>query len=196
MKGTTQERLEVRYGTQSRAQLILDVAKAASSHLELSAVLESLIVALKPTTHFDAISVFVIEGEYVRLQSLHVERVGRRPGESVESVVARAAASVNMPVPPKPVTKELLSEHHISEVASSRNPYVCTDLELQKRFAEDERLLRYGVCSIVRLPLLKRGELLGTVDFISFGKRNFDSGEVQLLQDVSEIVSIAVSNAL
>jgi formate hydrogenlyase transcriptional activator len=44
--------------------------------------------------------------------------------------------------------------------------------------------------------LLKLGALLGTVDFISFEKRSFDSGEVQLLQDVSEIVSIAVANAL
>src|SRR5437867_10171987 len=38
--------------------------------------------------------------------------------------------------------------------------------------------------------------MVGAVDFISFEKRNFDRGEVQLLQDVSEIVSIAVSNAL
>ena len=194
MKGTSEGRLEVRYGIHSSAQLILDVAKAASSHLELTEVLESLIVALKPTIRFDAIDVFVIEGDYVRLHSLHVERVGRRPGESVESVVARAASSVNLPV--KPVLKQRLSEHHVSEVASSRKPYVCTDLEFQKRFPEDERLLQYGVRSYVSLPLLKRGELLGAVDFISFEKRSFDRGEVQLLQDVSEIVSIAVSNAL
>src|SRR5438067_7265385 len=38
--------------------------------------------------------------------------------------------------------------------------------------------------------------MLGAVDFISFEKRNFDDSEVQLLQDVSEIVSIAVANAL
>src|SRR5437762_9338549 len=194
MKGTSEGRLEVRYGIHPSAQLILDVAKAASSHLELTEVLESLIVALKPTIRFDAIDVFVIEGDYVRLHSLHVERVGRRPGESVESVVARAASSVNLPV--KPVLKQRLSEHHVSEVASSRKPYVCTDLEFQKRFPEDERLLQYGVRSYVSLPLLKRGELLGAVDFISFEKREFDGGEVPLLQDVSEIVSIAVSNAL
>src|SRR5438093_12455836 len=102
--------------TQSREQLILEVAKAAGSHLEWSEVLESLIIALKPTSRFDAIAVFVIEGEYARLHSLHIERVGRRPGETVESVVARAASSLN--VPPKPVLKQRLSEHHISEVAS------------------------------------------------------------------------------
>src|SRR5437867_62655 len=194
MKGSSQERLEVRYGIQSSAQLILDVAKAASSHLELAEVLESLIVALKPTIRFDAIDVFVIEGDYVRLHSLHVERVGRRPGESVESVVARAASSVNLPV--KPVLKQRLSDHHVSQVASSHKPYVCTDPESQKRFPEDERLLLYGVRSYISLPLLKRGEALGAVDFISFEKRSFDRGEVELLQDVSEIVSIAVSNAL
>jgi len=194
MKSTTQERFEVRYGTPSSAQLILEVAKAASSDLELAEVLESLIVALKPTSRFDAITVFVIEGEYVRLHSLHVERVGRRPGESVESVIARVASTVNLA--PKPVLKQPLSGHHVSEVASSRKPYVSTDLEFQKRFPEDERLFQFGVRSYISLPLLKRGEMLGAVDFVSFEKRNFDRGEVQLLQDVSEIVSIAVSNAL
>ena len=92
--------------------------------------------------------------------------------------------------------RQPLSEHHVSEVLSTREPYVCTDLQLQKRFAEDERLLQYGVRSYVSLPLLKRGDIIGTVDFISFEKRTFHESELQLLQDVSEIVSIAVSNAL
>src|SRR5438046_10268290 len=98
MKGTSEGRLEVRYGIHPSAQLILDVAKAASSHLELTEVLESLIAALKPTIRFDAIDVFVIEGDYVRRHSLHFERVGRMPSESVEGCVARAASSVNFPV--------------------------------------------------------------------------------------------------
>jgi len=93
MKGSTQERFEVRYGTPSSAQLILEVAKAASSHLELAEVLESLIVALKPTSRFDAIAVFVIEGEYVRLHSLHVERVGRRPVHGQSGSQARSEAT-------------------------------------------------------------------------------------------------------
>src|SRR5215468_2101753 len=188
MTSTVQERLE------SSAQLILEVAKSASSHLELTEVLESLIVALKPTISFDAIAVFVIEGEYARLHSLHVERLGRRPGESVESVIARTAASANLP--PKPLIKQRLKEHHVSEVASTLQPYVCSDLESRQRFPEDERMLQHGVRSYISLPLLKRGALLGTVDFVSFEPRSFERSEVQMLEDVSEIVSIAVSNAL
>src|SRR5437867_800222 len=167
---TTQERPEV------RAQLILEVAKAAGSHLELSEVLESLLVALKPTSHFDAIAVSVIEGESVRLHSLHVEGPLKRPVD--------------------PVRKQRLREHHISVVASTLKPYVCSDLESQKRFPMDEIILEHGVRSYISLPLMKHGAVLGAVDFASFEKRTFDGGEVQLLQDVSEIISMAVANAL
>jgi len=194
MKGSTQQSLDSRYDIESSAHLILDVAKAASSHLELAEVLEALIVALMPTMHFHAIAVMVIEGEYTRLHSLHVEGLARKPGEAVESVVARAASGK---IPPHmAVIKQRLSEHHLSVMASSLRPYVCSDLQRDKRFPADERLLQYGVRSYISLPLLRRGELLGAVEFVSFETRAFEDTEVQLLQDVSEIVSIAVSNAL
>src|SRR5437773_7838019 len=185
---TTQERPEV------RAQLILEVAKAASSHLELSEVLEALLVALRPTSHFDAIAVSVIEGEYVRLHSLHVEWLKRKPGEPIESFAARVSSSRNQASGPP--MKNRMSEHHISVVASTLRPYVCNDLEAQRKFPMEEKLLQHGVRSYISLPLMKHGAVLGAVDFVSFEKRNFDDSEVQLLQDVSEIVSIAVANAL
>jgi formate hydrogenlyase transcriptional activator len=194
MEVSTREARDTRYQPQSSAQLIVEVAKAAGSHLELPDVLESLIDAIQPIIRFHAVAVFVIEGEYVRLHSLHIEGLDRQPGEPVESIVARAASSAHLP--PKPVVKLRISEHHVSQLASSHMPYVCTDLENQKRFDEDEKLLQYGVRSYVSLPLLKRGEMLGAVDFIAFEKRVFTRTELQVLQDVSEIVSIAVSNAL
>src|SRR5882672_1712493 len=86
MKGASQESLDARFGAQASAQLILDVARAAG-HLELAEVLESLVVVLKPTINIHAIAVFVIEGEYTRLHSLHVEGIDRKPDESVESVL-------------------------------------------------------------------------------------------------------------
>ena len=184
---------KVRYAIQSSAQLILDVAKAASSHLDLAEVLEALIEALKPTIRFDAIGVIVIEGEFARLHSLHMERVGRRPGESVESVLARVASSANMT--PNPI-RTRLKDHHISRVASSLEPYVCTDLQSNQQFPIDEKMRKFGIRSYISIPLMKNGALLGAVDFASFEQHKFDQGEVQLLQDVSEIVSIAVSNAL
>ena len=195
MTSSSQESLDARYGVESSARLILDVAKAASSHLELAEVLEALIVALRPTIHFHAIAVMVIEGEYTRLHSLHLEGLSRRLGEPIESVVARAASSIKASGQ-TPVIKQRLSEHPVSEIASSHRPYVCSDLRGHKRFPAEERLLEYGVQSYISLPLLRRGELIGAVDFVSFERQAFRDTDVELLQDVSEIVSIAVSNAL
>ena len=194
MKSASQESLDAGDGVQSSARLILDVARAAS-HLELAEVLESLIAALKPTINFNAVAVFVIEGEYARLHSLHVEGIDRKAGEPVESVLARVAARSKMPAPKESV-KQRLSDHHVSAVASSRRPFVCRDLQREQLFPRDEKLLQYGVQSYISLPLIKRDEVIGAVDFVSFEKRAFDDSEVQLLQDVLEIVSIAVSNAL
>src|SRR2546426_6312194 len=195
MTSSSQESLDTRYGVESSARLILDVAKAASSHLELAEVLEALIVALRPTIHFHAIAVMVIEGEYTRLHSLHLEGLSRRPGEPIESVVARAASSIKASGQ-TPVIKQRLSEHPVSEIASSHRPYVCSDLRSHRRFPAEERLLQYGVQSYISLPLLRRGELIGAVDFVSFERQTFRDTDVQLLQDVSDMVSIAVYNAL
>ena len=82
--------------------------------------------------------------------------------------------------------KQPLGEHHVGELVSSRKPYVRTDFRAQQRTAEDGLMLQYGVLSYISLPLMKRGELLGAVDFLSFEPRLFDDGAVQLLQDVSE----------
>src|SRR2546422_2382020 len=194
MKSAIQESLDAGDGVQSSARLILDVARAAS-HLELAEVLESLIAALKPTINFNAVAVFVIEGEYARLHSLHVEGIDRKAGEPVESVLARVAARSKMPAPKESV-KQRLSDHHVSAVASSRRPFVCRDLQREQLFPRDEHLLQNGVQRYICLPLIRRDEVIGDVDVISFEKRAFDDSEVQLLQDVLEIVSIAVANAL
>jgi hypothetical protein len=55
--------------TETGAHVLLGVAKAISAHLELSDVLEALVVQLKPMVHFDSIAVVVLDGEYARLHS-------------------------------------------------------------------------------------------------------------------------------
>jgi formate hydrogenlyase transcriptional activator len=177
----------------ANAQVILDVAKAIGAHLDVSDVLEALATRLKPMIHFDAVCVAVLEGEYTRVHSIHIEGVTRKAGESAQSVLARSASDKN--IEPSKMKKHL-SEHHMSAVVESRRPYICTDVETQQRFKADEELVKYGVRSYISLPLLKHGDLIGVVEFLSIQKRNYSDHEVRLLQDVSEMVSIAVSNAL
>jgi formate hydrogenlyase transcriptional activator len=183
-----------RHVTETNAQVILDVAKAISAHLDVSDVLEALITRLKPMVEFDAVGVVVLEGEFARLHSLHIQGVSRKAGESVQSILTRSASDLN--IAPPATVKKPISQHFMSAVMQSGRPYVCTDVETQRRFAADEDLLKYGIRSYIGLPLMKHGAFIGIVEFLSDKARNYSADEVQLLQDVSEMVSIAVSNAL
>jgi formate hydrogenlyase transcriptional activator len=181
------------YPSETSAQVILEVAKAASAHLDLSDVLEALITQLKPLVPFDAIGVVVRDGDNAKLHSLHAEGVDRKAGESVESMMARKASDSNA----KPVQTTLpIRNHHMSAIMETLRPYVCADIETQQRFPADADLLKHGIRSYISLPLMKRGELIGVVECLSTKKRDYTDEEVQLLQDISEMVSIAVSNAL
>jgi formate hydrogenlyase transcriptional activator len=188
-----QQELQPIHAIESRARLILDLAKAVSAHLDLADVLESLIVGLKPRVQFQAIGVVILEGEYTRVHSLHVEGVQRNRGDSIETVMSRVQSVLHVS---GDLHRKKLSESHVSLFLSSRKPYVCTDVQAQKQFPQDEEFQRAGFASYISLPLLKQDELIGAVTLASFHKQNFSEEDVELLQDASDIVSIAVSNAL
>jgi formate hydrogenlyase transcriptional activator len=182
-----------KYGAETSAQILLDVAKAISAHLELSDVLETLISRLEPMVHFDAIGVVVLDGDYARLHSLHIEGMNRKAGESIQSIVSRKASDLKI----EPLqTRIHVKQHHMSVVKETMRPYVCTDVASQRTFPRDDDFLKHGIRSYIGLPLIERGELIGVVDFLSVEKQDFRADDIQLLQDVSELVSIAVSNAL
>jgi len=189
------ENSAARYERESSAQLILEVSKAANSHLDLAQVLDAVAVALNPKIHFNAVAVTVIERDQARLYSVHLEGLDTKPGESIESVVARAQRARHIDRKPGPLSQPL-QDTWISEFTHTRRPYVCTDLRTQRRFRQEEELFDAGGKSYISLPLIKHDELIGAVTFISFEERDFTPDTVQLLQGLSEIVSSAVSNAL
>src|SRR4029453_2440463 len=152
------------HANETSAPVILEVAKAISAPLELSDVLGALLTTLKPLVHFDAIGVGVLEGDYLRLHSLHIEGMPRKAGESVYSVLRGRASELNVD---PPVTRKPVVQHHMSAIVTSRRPYVCPDVETQRRFAADEDFLKYGIRSYIGLPLTKHGELIGVVEFLS-----------------------------
>jgi len=158
------------------AQILLGVAKAISAHLELSEVLRALIAQLRPMVHFDAIAVVVMDGDYARLHTVHVD--------------------VPTPWTKPPDTRIDVSKTPIGLIRETLQPYICRNLEVERRFPKDEDYLKFGVRSYIVLPLMRHGTLIGAVNYLAMQKRNYTEDDVQLLQDVSEMVSIAVSNAL
>jgi formate hydrogenlyase transcriptional activator len=178
---------------EKKAQIILEVATAIGAHLEMSELLASLNEALTPIIYFDAIGIVLLEGETVTAHWAHVEGVSRQPGESVESYVARYASHSKVDSPPMKVP---VKEHPISEIMKSGEPYVASDLETHRRFDSDEPLFNARFRSYIDLPLTKQGQLIGTIKFLSREKGSYTAAQVRLLQDIANIVAIAVSNAL
>ena len=178
---------------EKKAQIILEVATAIGAHLEMCELLASLSEALTPILNFDAIAIVILEGETVTAHWAHVKSVSPQPGESVESYVERYASHNKVASPPMKVP---VSEHPISEIMKSGEPYVASDLETDRRFDSDEPLFNARFRSYIDLPLTKQGKLIGTIKSLSRQKCGYTVAQVDLLRDISNIVAIAVSNAL
>lgn len=93
---------------EKKAQIILEVAQAIGTQLEMSDLLAALNNTLKPIVHFDAISILILKGETVTPYWVHVEGLSRGPGESVASLLGRYASRIKVEPPPMtlPVTHQ------------------------------------------------------------------------------------------
>ena len=176
--------------SKANAQIILEVAKAIGAHLEMPEVLAALNETLKAIIHFDAVGVSVLEGDFLKPYSAHIEGFPRKPGESMASLVKRYSPDIDNPL------KYQVSETPVSEMLASRKPYVAADLNTQRRFAYDEICFTNGFRSYICLPLAKHGELIGDLTFCSKEAGCYTDDQLDLLQNIAEIVAIAVSNAL
>ena len=176
-----------------RAQIILQLAQAIGTPLEMPDLLASLNDALKPVLHFDATSIVILEGETVKVHWAYLDDLGKTAGESVESVVGRYASGMKIEPPPMKMSAR---NHPISVIIETNRPYIASDLKIETRFESDQPLLNAGFRSYIDLPLLKHGQLIGTIKFLSKEPGDYTSAQLELLQDISNVVAIAVSNAL
>ena len=178
---------------EKRAKLILEVAQAIGTQLEMADLLAALNETLKRIVHFDAVAIMILEGNSVGIQWAHLDGFPRQVGECFESVVTRYASTIKVEPPPM---KLPVTNHPISEIMKSGRPYVAPDLEDHMGFDTDQPLLNYGFRSYIDLPLNTHGELIGTIKFLSKEKGNYSDDQLLLLQDISNVVAIAVANAL
>ena len=178
---------------EKKAQIILELAQAIGDQLGMSELLAALNAALSSCIHFDAITIMLLEGDTVSSYCAHAEGFARLPGESLEAFVDRYASIMKVEPPP---LKLSVSHHPISEMIKSPTPYIALDLESERRFESDEPLFNAQFRSYIDLPLMKQGQLIGTIKFLSREKGSYTDTQIRLLHDVAKIVAISVSNAL
>lgn len=183
-----------------RAQFLLEISKAANSHLDVFGVLDALKELLRSRIHFQAIVVHIIQGDQLRMHSAALTGLTRYEGESVDSLLERSRRQreieLGISLPPRKSVSIPLKGTWIEAFQKSRQAHVRPDIGPAFQTPHEENMYRYGIHSYVSIPLLRNDELIGAVNFASFAQRVFEPEEIQLLEDATLIVSIAVSNAL
>jgi formate hydrogenlyase transcriptional activator len=175
-----------------RYQLLLEMAKAANSCLEFNKVLRALGQRLSRIQELRSVAVLVLDGDYYRPYSLHVNGLEAVAGESFGNLLSRSAGLDANDVPERIPMANSVMEH----IFRTRRPYICPDLARMRRFADEPRLLTYGIGAYVLCPLLACERMLGAIHFIHEKPREYTAEEVSLLSDIGELSAVAVANAL
>jgi diguanylate cyclase (GGDEF)-like protein len=77
---------------------------------------------------------------------------------------------------------------------SRRQPHIERDLAERRLFVEDALLLKEGIRSSIRLPLIARGKVLGALFLDSQASGAFGERELELLVPLGEQLAIAIEN--
>jgi formate hydrogenlyase transcriptional activator len=172
--------------------ILLDVSEAVNAQLDLVGVLAAVGRVIAPLVPVDALGVTNVDGDMVRAHAIHVvghEREGR------ESYVDAAARGLNVTRERVP-TEFPLAGSSVAEIAVTRRPYVCADLQRERRFPEEDALIPIGVRCYVRLPLFVHDRLVGAMILSRLSLRPFTTDEVALVEAVARPIAMAVSNSL
>jgi formate hydrogenlyase transcriptional activator len=177
---------------EEKYRIQLEVSEAANAQLDFVGVLESVARVLAPIVPLDVIGVATVEGDMVRAHAIHVVGHSRRGGESYVDAAARGFNVARDEVP----TYFPLAGSVVDLLGRTGRAYVCQDLETEKRFPEEERLVAIGVRCYVRAPLFVRERLIGAIIFSRTSPRRFTAEEVAILEGVARPIAMAVSNSL
>jgi formate hydrogenlyase transcriptional activator len=179
---------------EERYRLLLRIAESVNERLELAAALEAARFCLAPHVPLDAIVVITIDGPRLRRHAISAAKVPRVEGESARSAFARVIESLQGD--PSFLDEEMpLEGSAVAHIRRTRETLVYGDIPNDVRFPEDARLAVYGIQSLVRCPLERGGEVIGT---IAYAREHgaFSAEETALLEEVSRPMAAAVANSL
>ena len=156
--------------------MLLDVSHATASHRDLKSLLGDLPGLLRPLARFDRLALVLHDPER-DLMRLH----------TIVSTGPTFIRDLELPV----------SESPAGVVWQTQRPLVVPHLEDETRFPEVTRILRAeGIRSLCILPLTTSLSRLGGLSFASQDEDAFSDSDVEVLQEVTNQVALAVDNTL
>jgi formate hydrogenlyase transcriptional activator len=157
-------------------RMLLDVSHATASHRDLKSLLYDLAGLLRRVARFDRLAIVLHDPErdIMRLHTI----VSREP---------TVTGDLELPVPESPA----------GFVWQTQRPLVVPRIDDETRFAEVRRILRAeGMRSFCILPLTTPLRRLGGLSFASLDEDAFSAADVEVLQELTTQVALAVDNTL
>jgi formate hydrogenlyase transcriptional activator len=157
-------------------RILLDVSHATASHRDLKSLLGALAGLLRQVGRFDRLAVVLHDPERDRMR-LH----------TLVSPEPTFLTDLDLP----------MSESPAGLVWQTQRPLVVPRIEAEKRFhAVMDVLAAEGMRSVCILPLTTPLRRLGALTFASRDEDAFSTSDVEVLQEVTSHVALAVDNTL
>ena len=159
-------------GENERYERLQAVTDAALSHLELDELLAELLVRVRDALEVDTCKVLLLDEESHEL----VPRA---------AVGINAAEAMTISVP--------LGKGFAGRVAAERTPILLADVEHAEVI--NPTLREEGIKTLLGVPLLVSGEMIGVMHVGSFVPRDFDDDAIELLQLAADRAALAIRHA-
>src|SRR5437773_6379947 len=157
-------------------RMLLDVSHATASHRDLKILLCDLAGLLRRVARFDRLAIVLHDPER-DVMRLH----------TIVSLEPTFTTDLELPVPESPA----------GLVWQTQRPLVVPRIDRETRFAEVRRILRAeGMRSCCVLPLTTPLRRLGGLSFASQDEDAFSDSDVEVLQELTTQVALAVDNTL
>jgi signal transduction histidine kinase len=162
----------VEQGDAERLRRLQTITDAALAHLELGALLDTLLLRTREALEVDTCAVLLLD-------------------ESTNELVARAAVGIEEEV--EQGVRIPVGRGFAGRVAADRRPVVLEDVDHADVL--NPILREKGIKSMLGVPLIVSGDVLGVLHVGSLTYREFDRADVELLQLAGDRAAIAIEHA-
>jgi sigma-B regulation protein RsbU (phosphoserine phosphatase) len=158
----------------TRLEDVQRVTEAALAYLDLDDLLDELLQRVTDSLHADTAAVLLVEDDGRTLAA--------RAAKALEEEVERG---FHLPI----------GRGFAGRVAATRQPVVIPDLDDSSIEVVNPLMREKGVRSLLGVPLVVEGKVVGVLHVGTLTPRDFQEGDVQLLQLVADRVALSIERS-
>ncbi len=88
-----------------------------------------------------------------------------------------------------------VAESFVGRVVRTRKPISSIDVRKERGYKHLDLARREGLCSLLSVPLMVKGEVIGILNVYKSTPYTYSQGEIQLLKSIADLSAIAIENA-